>query len=300
MAVTSLSDISRFIVAGVDDIFTANYEAYPTQYPQYTVARKATKETMIHDGIGNLAPAVEMQESEDFSYNKLTQTWQTTIKMKQIGNGFSVSLKARKFNLYDALDEGKIKELAHTIRDKEEEEAIEPWDDAFTVNQADGYPICSDTKPLYNTTATNDTLATGSCTGASGYDNIKAAVKLFSSMKNHQGKPKATYPNKIFTKDINMMDLEEVLDAKMKPFEQSNTPQRLPKLTPIYTRWLTSDTAWFLLDDKYNPVIRYTHTGITQDTEEDFDNKDLKMTIYELLATGAIVATFGTVGSLGT
>lgn len=300
MSVTQLSDISRFIVAGVDDIFTTNWEAYPTQYPQYTTAKKATKETMIYDSVGNLAPAVEMQESQAFSFNKISQAWQTTIKMKQIGNGYSVSLKARKYDLYGAVEESKIKELAHTMRDKEEEEAIQPWNDAFTVNLADGAPMCSNSKPLYNLPGQfNDTLATGACTGVSGYDNIKAGVKMFSQFKNHQGKPKKCSPSKIFTNEINMMDLEEVLEAKMKPFEMSNTPQKLPKLIPVYSRWLTSETAWFLIDDMYNPVYRHVHTGITMDWEENFQNKDLEGTIYELIGTGALQNTFGVVGSQG-
>lgn len=297
---TLKSDISRFIVAGVNDIFTKNWESYPVQHSTYTTAKKATKETMIYDSVGNLKPAVTMQESEAFQYGKVNQAYETRITVEQIGNGISYSLKGRKFDLYNTIDESKVKELAHTMRDIEEEKAADPWNDAFTVNLADGVPMCSNSKPLLHVPGQfNDTLTTGACTGASGYDNIKLGVKMFSRFKNHQNKPMKSYPDKILTHEVQMMDLEEILSAQKVAYEFSNTPNKLPKLSPVYSRWLDSETAWFLIDSRFEHVLWLTHTGITMEWEENFQNKDLEGTIYELVAAGAL-PNIGVVGSLGT
>lgn len=297
MAYTQLSQISRGIVLGVNDWFTANFEAYAVQYPQYTKTINSTLETEKYDSMANLAPVTEMAEGANFNYGSVEQAYETQVQNKKFGGGIQFTLESLAYDKYQLLIEAKAKELMHIIRDKEEELGVKAYDEAFTVNLADGVPLCDNSHPLYNVAGTfNDTLITGALTP----DNVKLATQQFTTFKNHQGKPMRAFPDQLMTHEYNMITVEEILNSRNKAYEFSNTENKLPALRPAYSRFLTSFTAWFLRDTKFDHSVIQFYQGHRNkmDWEEDFDNKNLKGTIY-FLGNAAGLPRPGIVGSAG-
>ncbi|MGL6284095.1 MAG: hypothetical protein ACRC2J_16955, partial [Microcoleaceae cyanobacterium] len=62
MGYTVTADISRMIISGQKEIFTANFDSYPIEYPAFTSAKTATKKTETYDSMGNLKAAEEKTE----------------------------------------------------------------------------------------------------------------------------------------------------------------------------------------------------------------------------------------------
>lgn len=299
MAYGQLSDFSRAIVLGVADWFTENWNSYKSQYSQYVWERTADLETEKYDSVDNLPAAGEIAEGAGFSYGKVGQAYETQIQNKKFGNGIQFTIESMAYDKYRLTIEAKASELAHTMRNYEEELAATPYNNAFATNLADGVPLISNAHPCKNVAGTvNNNLTTGDLSP----DTIKAGVKLFASMKDHQGKPIRSFPNQLLTHEINMMEVEEILNSSNKAYEQSNTKNVIPKLTAAYSRWFTDEDMWFLRDTNFKHVILQFYQGYRNkmDWDEDFDTKNLKGTCYSLGASGARpLGGVGIVGSAG-
>lgn len=297
MAYTMTADISRMIVAGQKEIFLKNFESFPIEYPQFTTDKKASKETETYDSMGNLKAAEQKQEGGSIQYGKVEQAYQTSIKNKTWANGYEVTIEAVKYDLYGVINSAKAKELARTMRELEEENAVYWLDNAFTVNLADGVPMCSDSKPLLNVPgAFNDTLATG----ALNPESIKEARKMFHRFKNHQGGPMKSTPSDFITHAVNMQTVEEIFLSSKVAYEQSNTDNKLGKMKFCYSTYMNSETAWFMRDKTFDHVLFQWFMKTNFDSDEDkINTKNMYLNAIAMYQTGCL-PNIGVVGSLGT
>jgi len=296
MAYTMTSDISRMIVAGQKEIFTRNFESYPIEYPDFTTAKTATKKSETYDSMGNLKAAGEKQEGSSIQYGKVEQAYQTTITNKTWANGYEVTLEATKYDLYGVINDVRAKELARTMRELEEENAIYWFDNAFDVNLADGVPLCSNSKPLADIAATyNDTLTTG----AVSPDNVQTAINMFYDFKNHQGGPMKARPNAGLAHYSKQLTIEEIMQSTLKAYEMSNTKNTLPRIDWRYSTYLSNTSAWFLWDTSYEHVLFQWFMKTDFDGDEDkINTKNLYLNAIAIYNTGAL-PNIGIVGSSG-
>ena len=297
MAYTMTSDISRMIVEGQKEIFTKNFESIPVEYTQFTTPKSSKKKTETYDSMGNLKAAGEKIEGGEIKYGKVDQAYQTSITNKTWANGYSVTLEATKFDLYGVINSIKAKELARTMRDLEEANAIVHFDNAFTTNLADGVPLCSNSKPLVNSASTNDTLATTSSLKVP--ENHKTMIKMFSAFKNHAGGKMKSYPDSGLTHVENMLDIEEIYGSDKKANEISNTKNSLPKISWKYSTYLASTTAWFMMDSKFEHVLFQKFMDTVFDSDEDkISTKNMYLNAIAIYNTGCL-ANIGIVGNVG-
>lgn len=298
MSYTMTADISRMITAGQKEIFNKNFEAFPIEYPAFTTEKTATKETETYDSMGNLKAAEEKVEGDGITYGKVRQAYQTSIKNKTWANGYEVTLEATKYDLYGQVNSIKAKELSRTMRELEENNAVRWVDGAFTLNLADGVPLCSDSKPLLEVPGTfNDTLATAST--LTDPDNHKDMVKMFSAFKNHQGGPMKSYPNKGLTHSQNMLDIEEIYGSANKANEMSNTKNVLPKISWSYSTYMASVIAWFMWDSKFEHILMQWFEKTQFDSDEDkISTKNLYLNAIAMYQSGAL-PNIGLVGNQG-
>lgn len=297
MAYTMTADISRMITAGQKEIFTENFKSFPLEYPEVTSAKTATKQTETYDSMGNLKAAAEKVEGSAITYGKVGQAYQTSIACKTWANGYAHSFEAATYDLYGVINSVKARELARTMRELQEESAIDRYDNAFATNLADGVPLCSNSKPLLNSPGVfNDTLTTG----ALNPDNIKTARQMFHRFKNHAGGPMKSRVTDGLTHAVNMTTVEEIFASDRKAYEMSNTKNALPNVTWHYSNYLDSEAAWFLYDRNFDHVIfqRHTKGNVAFETQVDFDTKEWQATAIEIYQTGA-VPNIGFVGSTG-
>ncbi len=286
MAYSATTDISRMIVAGQKEIFTKNFEYIPVEYTQFTTSKNSTKETETYDSMGNLPAGAQKVEGDSIAYGKVEQAYQTSVKNLTWANGFAHTMEAIKFDLYGVVNSVKAKELARTMRDMEEERAVRWINNAASTNLADGAPLGTNSRPLANVPGTfNDTLTTGGLTP----DNIKTAVAMFSQFKNHQGGPMKSKPNKLCTHSYNMITVEEIFGSSLKAYELSNTNNKLPKLNPVYSTYMTSTSAWFLEDSNYDHIIFqwFMKTEFGQD-EDKINTKNMYFNAIAIYETAAL------------
>jgi len=297
MAYTITTDISRMLLAGQHDIFLKNYDPFPVEYPMFTTPKQSNKKVESYDSMGNLPAAGEKVEGDSISYGKVEQAYQTTITNKTWANGYAHTLEAIKYDLYNVVNSAKAKELARTMRELEETNAIANLDNAFATALADGQALCTNSRVLFNVPAVfNDTLITG----ALNPDNVKSAVAQFTGFKNHQNGMMKSVPDKLITHAFNMITVEEILMSQKKAYEFSNTENKLPALNGVYSHYLASQTAWFIEDSSYEHVLFQWFMKTQFDFDEDKRNtKNMFFNAVAIYNTG-VLPNIGIVGSAGT
>jgi hypothetical protein len=286
------------IVAGQKEIFMDNFDAFPIEYKDFVTMKKATKKAETYDSMGNLQSASEKVEGDAIQYGKVRQAYQTTITNKTWANGYSVSMESVKYDLYGVIQSSRAKELARTMRENEEREAIAEWDNAFATNLADGVPLCSNSRPCIDAIGvTNDTLATASSLQTP--ENHKTMIKMFADFKNHAGGKIKAFPNKGMTHVYNMMDIEEVYGSDKKANELSNTKNSLPRISWVYSTYLADTNAWFMWDTKYENVLfqKFMDTEFGSD-EDKISTKNLYLNAIAIYKAGTLPA-IGIVGNQG-
>lgn len=298
MAYTITPDIQRMVEVGQKDIFMGNFDSYETEYTGFTTPKDSNKQTETYDSVGNLQRASQKIEGDAITYGNIQQAYQTSITNLTWANGFSHTMESILFDQYGVINSVKAKELANTMRELQEENAIYWIDNAFTANLADGVPMCSNSKPLFNVPSVfNDTLATaGALTNP---DNHKDMVKMFANFKHHQNGPMKSYPNMGLTHIENMMDMEEVYMGAKKTGEISNTINSLPRIAWKYSTYMSSKTAYFMFDTRYEHILFQRFMGIQFGVDEDKTNtKNLYLNAIEMYNTGCL-PNIGVVGNQG-
>jgi len=288
MAYNVTSDISRMIVAGQKEIFMDNFDNYPLEYPSFTTEKSSNKQTETYDSMGNLKSAEVKVEGDSIAYGKVDQAYQTSIKNLTVANGYAVTIEAQKFDLYGVINSIKAKELARTMRVKEEETAVYWIDNATAVNLADGVPLASNSHPLVNSALTNDTLATAA--SIADPDSHQTAINMFYDFKNHQGKVQKCVAKKGLTHAKNMFAVEEVYKSINKAIEDTNTKNVLPNIQFCYSTYMSSTTAWMLWDTDYEHVLMqwFMKTEFDQD-EDKINTKNLYLNAIAMYNSGCLV-----------
>lgn len=287
MAYTIAADISRMIVVGQKEIFTRNFESYPLEYPTFTTAKSSNKESETYDSMGNLKAAAKKIEGDAITYGKVTQAYQTTIKNYTWANGYEVSLEATKYDQYGVVNKIEAKELARTMRELEEENAVYWVDNIDSVNLADGVPLASNSHPLVDSADLNDTLATAGSIAVPA--NHKTMLNMFYSFKNHAGGPMKAKANKALTHYVNQLTVEEIYQSVNRANEFSNTKNTLPKLSWVYSTYMSSQTAYIMWDSSYEHILFQTFMGTDFDTDQDkIYTKNMYFNAFAMYNTGCL------------
>jgi hypothetical protein len=289
MATTLTSDISRMLEAGITDVFTANFDTFPREHPGFTTAKMADKETMKYDSMGNIGAAEIKTENGTINYRKITEAYQTTVKMKTVTNGISFSIEAQNYDLYKTVSEARAKELARTMADFEEERAVRWVNNATSAAYAlaDGQPLATNSRPLKNTPGVfNDTYATAST--LTDPDNHKTMIKMFADFKTHANTPMKSYPTNGLTHRYNMADIEEIYYSDKKANEFSNTKNVLPGIMWSYSTYMTDTDAWSMWDNRFEHIIfvkyKDTYTNSYEDVKDTLNFYYNAVAMYETAA----------------
>ena len=287
MAYTITPDISRMIVVGQKEIFTKNFDAYPLEYPQFVTKKSSNKESETYDSMGNLKAATKKIEGDAITYGKVTQAYQTTIKNYTWANGYEVTIEATKYDQYGVINKIEAKELSRTMRELEETNAIYWIDNIDSVNLADGVPLADNSHPLVDSAALNDTLATAASIAVPA--NHKTALNMFYAFKNHAGGPMKAKATKALTHYVNQLTVEEIYQSVNRANEFSNTKNTLPKLSWVYSTYMSSQTAWMFWDTAYEHIIFQEFMGTDFDTDQDkIYTKNMYFNAIAMYGTGCL------------
>lgn len=290
MATTLMNDISRMLDADISEVFTENFEAYPIEWPSFVTEKKSNKLVMKYDTMGNISEAYIKTESDNISYRKIQQAYQTSCTMKTIVNGICISLEAKTFDQYSGTSEAHGKELARTMREFEENRVIRWYDNVTTAAYAlaDGAVWATNSRPLYNCPGTfNDTYATTASLKTP--ENHKTMIKMFADFKNHAGGKIKAFPTDGLTHRYNMSDIQEVYSSDNKSGEFSNTKNMLPSIQWHYSTYMSDTNGWSMFDRRFPNLCFVKYMGIQKNAIQDVkDTLDFYYNVYEMFETCVI------------
>lgn len=295
MAVQNRDQQIRMVVAGQKEVFTDNFKVIKTSYDRAVTFKESNKKAETYDSVGNLKAAEKKPEGAAINYGGIDQAYQTTITNETTANGYAVTFEAMDDDLYAAIKDAQASELARTMKVAEEKEAWGVYNNAFTTVGADGKVLCANDHPLKNSASVNDNLTTGALSPA----NVKTGLNLFNDFKNHAGDPFDCDANQIITHKNNMFTVQEILKSSNIAYEQSNTENVLPKLEEVYTKYLASQTAWFLRDKNIANVVFQWRKKTA--FNEDIDKRSTLNIYLNAVARykASFISPFGIVGSTG-
>ena len=287
MAYNITDDISRMLEMGQREIFTKNFDMYPTEWTSFCTRKQARKRSETYDSMGNLKAAEIKPEGGPINYGKVLQAYQSTITNQTIANGYAHSMEAIKYDLYGVINSIKAKELARTMREYEEETAIYWIDNIATVNLADGVPLASDSKPLIDSALLNDTLATAG--DIADPDVHKTAMNMFYDFMNHAGKPMRSRASNGLTHCKNQFTIEEVYKSINKAQEMSNTKNVLPQISWSYSTYQSDENSFVMWDRNFEHIIFQWFMGTEYEHDKDkVFTKNMYFNSIAIYNTGAL------------
>lgn len=300
----NLTTMANACLVTYDEHFEENWNTFPKEYSMWNTMFGKDQIAGNYDKTGNLVKAVALSDGANFPFEAITQSYKTVISSAPYAAGLEItwSLIKEAGKISNIIDKMKVYGVASAMLQTLEEVGIAPWDNAFTTNLTSGVPACSASQPCDDTAGTTySNLATG----VLSYANIKAALKLFPQQKNAQGYPVPTSPNRIMTHALNQMDLKEIFESSTFPSTTTNTSQKnvLPDLTPVFSHYLTSTTAWFLEDnrpDRPHGICQYLNSCPTPENKAEVFEKSRGIGISSGFFMGAgMLPNLGLVGSTG-
>jgi hypothetical protein len=165
--------------------------------------------------------------------------------------------------------------------------AATPFNRAFNSS----YPLWDDTELCgAHTTHSGDTFTNELTAASIGPDSIWLMVNHFeTSMLNQQGQYVRDTPKYIIAHPSKRKLVEVALESSLESGTMDNDKNVLKGrgLIPIYCRYLTTSTNWFIAGSKFkSDALWFTREGVTTAMEDDFDLMGSKIRTHQRYAYG--------------
>jgi hypothetical protein len=296
LATTYQSDISRFLIAGIKEVWKRNLQAQrETYYDKCSSKKTSNKAAEYYDTVGNISPASFVAENSALPYNKIKQGYRVTATNKKAVNGIEISCEANDDDLTGSIDEAKVGGLMRTMIALKEEEVAAQWNTVFTATGGDGVAPAHASHPLINSVLLNNNATTGTITP----DNVITAANLFNDIYDQAGKLFDTEATQILAHKNQMARIMAVLESSLKAYELSNTKNTVPTLKPVLSKYL-SKTYWHLRDETIDSVILQERQGMEHNVEKDaILNYVWRANFIERYCSSIINPGYGFVSSTG-
>ena len=267
----------------VQRVFWQQYNRIPAVTPLLYNMRTSSdwRERMF--AVGSLGEIPEFNGT--LEYDTFEGLWAKDITHKRYAKGLEISneiIEDDRFNIAIQKPQGLATAAAYT----REKQGAGLFNDAFdTTTTADGSYLCVATHPYSPTnTTTQSNLATGVLT----HDNVVAARLAMRSWVDDRGKKILINPDTLIVPPA----LEEAAWMIAGPKTEYIPGQSNYDLS-IFANWnlrvvvwpfLTSDTAWFLVDSNLmrDNLVWYDRVplSLTPRPERDFDTLALRWRLY--------------------
>lgn len=297
----------RLLEPGLRKIFMETYKEIPEQYTRVFNVQNSTKaiETDLRMGGFGLwekkdsAGAIQFQDTLD------PQALQYVHE--EFGSGFTVERKLVDDEQYNQISK-MSKALGRAARATIETKAIEILNNAFTVNGFDGKPLISNThKRLDGGAMSNQLQATdgGVADGALSDKNLKAALIQTRRQVDDRGILIQVQPKKLIVPPSLEYTARTILESANLSVDGKgggNTNDKNVingKLEIVVMDYLSSNTAWFLLDPTVAELNFFWRKRLEFKHEEDFSTMQAKYRGYMRFSVGYSDYR-GIFGSLGT
>lgn len=262
-----------------------------------------------------LPPMVVKPEGESIAYYDAVQGGTKRYLHQTYGMGVRSSWELYEDDQYNLIAQvpKAIARSAHFIK---EQQSANLFNLGFTtVVTTDGVSLFNNQHPLLGgTQATNIGPGLANVIGAAGtYPNrpatdvdlsitaLQLAVNQFERLVDSQGMPGMIKPRTLVIPPELKWIAREILGSPHKPYTGDNEINSIlnEDLGYFVYHYLTSQSAWFLIADKAQHMLKFfTRKALDEDFADDFDTRSIKQVSFMRFSVGATVWE-GTWGSNG-
>jgi phage major head subunit gpT-like protein len=305
----------RLLEPGLRKIFQETYNELPEQYSQVFNVQDSKKAIETDLRMGGFGMWDKKDSAGSIQYEDPTDTQALQYVHEEYSKGFTVERKFIDDEQYGTIAKW-TKSLARGARATIESTAASIFNNGFTVNGFDGQPLFSTThKRLDGGTMSNRLQATDGAAAADGQlsdRNLKAAIIQMRRQVDDKGlliqvQPKLLVvppslqfvANTLVQSQVNAMQGNGAMYGAATTPNSNNEKNVLPNLRVIVMDYLTSNTAWFLIDPTVAELNFFWRRRLEFGNTEDFDTMQAKYRGYMRFSVGYsdYRGVFGSAGS---
>jgi len=298
----------RLLEPGLRKIFFNTYKEKDPQFTQVFNVQNSTKAIETDLRMGGFGMWEKKDSMGSVKYDTPVDPTQLQYIHEEYAKGFTVERKMVDDEQYNQIQK-MAKSLGRGARATIETKAAKVFNDAFTVNGFDGAPLISTShKRLDGGSLSNRLQASygaSSDDGALTDQNLKAALLQASKQVDDNGILIQVQPTKLVVPRKLEYVAKTILGSMNISAQGNGTGITNDKnviqnhLQVIVLDYLTSDTAWFVIDPTVAELNFFWRKRLEFKNTEDFDTMQAKYRGYMRFSCGYSDYR-GIVGSLGT
>lgn len=298
----------RLLEPGLRKIFMETYREKPEQYSQVFNVQNSNKAIETDLRMGGFGLWEKKDSMGAVVYDTTPDPQALQYIHEEFGKGFQVERKLIDDEQYNQISK-MSRSLGRAARATIETKAAKVLNDAFTVNGFDGQPLISAShNRLDGGTMSNRLTAAdgaGAADGALSDRNLKAALIQTRKQVDDRGILIQVQPKKLIVPPALEYIAKTILQSANLSSQGNGSGMTNDKnviqggLEIVVMDYLTSDTAWFLLDPTVAELNFFWRKRLEFKQEEDFNTMAAKYRGYMRFSCGYSDYR-GIFGSLGT
>lgn len=271
----TVGSLALLFRTGLRSDFRDEYAQYAPEYPSFLKTSTTNMPEQSASIITGPNRLYEIDDGERVTYETLIMGPKVMGVDKEFALGIRITRKTAEDDQYGKV-RAAAKYLAKATRLTFEVRAASFLDDAFTGNVykgIDNVAWLSASHTFLNAPGTwSNTVANPVALSASG---ITAMQDLFMTLKDHNGDPIQSWPDKLIignnAQDWNMA--HQILNSDKEPFTADNQDNALKKrfggITVVISRYKSNPRSFFMVDSKYNDAHFVTRRAPSVKTWDD-------------------------------
>jgi phage major head subunit gpT-like protein len=258
---------------GLRKIFDDVYKELPEQFSKVFKVNTSSKQDETDSAVTGFGLMEEHSENEPLKYEDVLQGDSVTYVHKTFRKGFTVSRELYEDDQYNVIKK-KPAALARSARRTVEYYAGEVLNNAFSTSYVggDGKPLCSTLHTLAEST-TGIVQSNASSTGAVlSEEGIKAAILAMRGQLDDKGMKIMVRPGVLVVPPALEHTAKIILQSTLRSGTANNDANTLKGELEIFVYdWISSSTAWFLIDKDVAELNFFWRTKASFAQDESFD-----------------------------
>lgn len=261
------------LTPGFRKIYNDKFTEIPMRLNDLFTVGSSGKDTEKDSALTGFGLATEVGEGQPIPYEDPIQMYDKTYTHVKYGKGFKITLEMYEDDLYSVMSK-RPAALGRAMRRTAENQAAQQFINAFTTTgrEGDGVPMCSTVHPRSDGGSSQSNASATSI--VLNEDNLETAMIASRKQLDDRGQKIGIMPKTLLIPiELNktahlIVDSEKrqgTADNDMNPYKG--------KFKIIDWDYLTSTTAWFLIDDSEAELNWFWRRKPTFKDDELFDTE---------------------------
>lgn len=248
------SSFGDLLEPGFRDIFNDKYSEIPQVFPKLFHVNTSTKQDEKDSAISGFGLMVQTNEGASVTYEDPVQMYDKRYTHLKYTLGFKITEELYEDDQYNIMNK-KPAALGRAARRTAENSAANVFNNAFSTSYTggDAKPLCSISHPRSDGgTAQSNASATGITLTETNLDTARLAMR---GQLDDKGMKIEAIPNTIVIGPTLEKDAHIIVDSSLRSDSADNDLNFYKgKYNIVVWDWLTSTTAWFLLDSSQHEI----------------------------------------------